>query len=463
MIDFLDSYRLWADTHVFFDAPPQVRTSQEPLPEQASRWCDRLTHDTPNGLLLTRNSLFDVVRPGRVVPLLHVTHAMERISDQGALYPSGGCMVGCLYGTPLTPVDDGYRMHNLGEYVLCREAPEFVKRIGGAAGQPTPLVIEVTIPPDAYHGLAGIDYLRLGEIHLQIFLHLEYLLSCQERNRLRETIVRRIKNSTPFLRLCTQMVRDGSVVGPEMFFRLLDQAIPRLPILGYLYFEAVAEYVMLHSTTTQTRLLMDRGELNNWLYKRILFTGFPEMAGGFDLSKFRPSQPDLARLLADADPTLDTTHAMSYLAERLTFLVNARLFGSPLVPEVWHHTRWEFDELRQRVGPLMGHLIHRELRTFGRYPDFYFYYDQYKALQAWNYWNHMDIVTPFNGTIPKGEIGVNPAYPDLRYRILSAELDDRHLLRPVEELELTIVPRLVDIKYTLMRNNKWDSEMGRVS
>ena len=214
---------------------------------------------------------------------------------------------------------------------------------------------------------------------------------------------------------------------------------------------------MLHSTSEHTRQLADLGEFNNWLYKEMLFLSFPNMAGRFDLAQFRPSPRKLESLLTQIDSTIDLVRARSYLAERISYFVAARLFTPGQVPEAWHHTRWEFDTLAAQFGPLLGHLIHRELRTFGRYPDFYFYFDQHKALQAWNYWNHMDIVTPFNGTIPKGEIGINPAYPELSYRIWRAEHDGEHHVHPVEELHLTVAPRLVDIKYTLMRNNQWST------
>ncbi|PJN41378.1 hypothetical protein CG747_06155 [Streptomyces sp. CB02959] len=36
-----------------------------------------------------------------------------------------------------------------------------------------------------------------------------------------------------------------------------------------------------------------------------------------------------------------------------------------------------------------------------------------------------------------------------------AEQDNAGHLHPAEQLALTIAPRLVDIKYTLMRNNQW--------
>lgn len=457
-MDFLDTYQEWADAHVFFDAalipspPPDPR---DPLAEQTAAWETRLAEDTPNGHLLRANALFDALSGETTLHLLHVTHALEQISEHGMLYPSGGCLVGAIYCAPLTAVGDGFRMHNLGEYVLRREAPAFIAKTGAAGRTPTPLIFEVRLPAQAYRGLAGVDYLRLGAIHLQIYSRLEYLLSKAERHQLREAVVSRTKNSAAFLALAAAVAYEGARVRPESFLRLLDEAIPRLPILGYLYFEALAEYLMLHSTAPHTTRLADLGEFNNWLYKEMLFASFPRMAGKFDLATFRPPPEDLDTFLARIDKTIDPVHARSYLTERISHLVAARLFTPGQVPGAWHRTRWEFDSLAARVGPLLGHLIHRELRTFGRYPDFYFYYDQHKALQAWNYWNHMDIVVPFNGTFPKGEVGINPAYPDLRYRVWRAEQDASGHLHRAEELGLTIAPRLVDIKYTLMRNNQW--------
>ncbi|BAU83537.1 hypothetical protein SLA_2614 [Streptomyces laurentii] len=455
-MDFLDAYEQWADAHAFFgtDLIPSPADDEDPLADQTAAWEERLA-DTPNGRLLRENAMFRALGTDGKIHLLHVTHALEQISENGTLYPSGGCLVGSVYCAPLTATEQGFRMHNLGEYILTKEAPAFVAKAGAPKREPTPLIFEIALPPQAYRGLAGVDYLRLGAIHLQIYSRLEYLLSKTERHQLRETIVSRIKNSASFLALAAAVARQSATVKPDSFLRLLDETIPRLPILGYVYFEALAEYLMLHSITRDTRERAEHGEFNNWLYKDMLFASFPEMAGKFDLAKFRPSPTGLDTLLARIDPGIDTHHARGYLTDRISHLVAARLFTPGRGPGAWHRTRWEFDSLSAQLGPLLGHLIHRELRTFGRYPDFYFYFDQHKALQAWNYWNHMDIVTPFNGTIPKGEIGINPAYPDLVYRVWRAEQDDAGRLHPSEELELTIAPRLVDIKYTLMRNNQW--------
>ena len=69
----------------------------------------------------------------------------------------------------------------------------------------------------------------------------------------------------------------------------------------------------------------------------------------------------------------------------------------------------------------------------------------------------MGIAVPFNGVFPKGEVGLNPANPELAVRSFRCQVrsgEDGLYAEPVEELDLRFVPRLVDLKYTLMRNKK---------
>ncbi|MEV4561254.1 hypothetical protein AB0K51_30290, partial [Kitasatospora sp. NPDC049285] len=322
-MDFLNSYELWADAHAFFGASlvPTLPNTDDPLGVQKAAWTDRLALGTPNGHLLRRNALFDALASGGKLHLLHVTHALEKISQDGVLYPSGGCLVGSIYCAPLTATNCGFRPHNLGSYVLTREAPAFLAKIGQPDHAPTPLIFELNLPPQAYSGLAGVDYLRLGSIHLAIYTHLEYLLSKAERHQLRETVVSRVKNSTAFLALAAAIAYQGATVEPADFLRQLDATIPRLPILGYLFFEALSEYVMLHSTSSRTRRLAELGEFNNWLYKEMLFA-VPGMIGRFDLAKFHV--PDLADMLQNVDRTLDPNAAAAYLTDRISHLVAAR-------------------------------------------------------------------------------------------------------------------------------------------
>ncbi|BBA99011.1 hypothetical protein RVR_5460 [Actinacidiphila reveromycinica] len=451
-----DLYDMWADAHVSYSSPvgPGVAGRSDPLAEQTEAWRIRLTQEAPNGGLLADNAMFEALRGGDTLHLLHVTSSFDRIAQNGTLRPSGGCLVGSLYCAPLTLTPDGLRMHNLAEYVLTTEVPASVARSSLPGRPTTPLVLEVTVPRRGHRGLTGIDYLRLGSIHLRNYRDLENLLGPKERCELREAVVSRVRNSTDFLSLATSIALNPDPTEHAAFPRLLSETIPRIPVLGYVYFEALSEYLMLYSRSHHTRQLAGLGEFNNWLYKRVLFEGFPGTAGHFDLARFRPSFALLEQLLGQIDPTIDSAHARAHLTTRISYLVATRFLGPAWSIDHWHRARWDFDHAAESFGPLLGHLIHRELRRFRRYPDFYHFFDEYKAVQAWNYWNHMDISLPFNGTMPKGEIGINPAYPDLGYRVWRAELGDDGLLHPVEEVALRLTPRLIDTRHTLMRDRR---------
>ncbi|THA31750.1 hypothetical protein E6R18_15555 [Streptomyces sp. A1277] len=452
----LDLHGMWADAHVSYSAPagPGAAHRSGPLAEQAAAWNARLAETAPQGALLTDNAMFASLRGGNTQHLLHVTHSFDRIVRDGTLRPSGGCLVGSLYCAPLAPTSGGLRMHNLAEYVLTREAPASLARSPFSGRITTPLVLEITTPRHGYRGLAGIDYLRLGSIHLRNYRELENLLGPTERCELREAVVSRVKNSADFLGLAATIAHRPEPAEHEAFPRLLSETIPRLPVLGYVYFEALSEYLMLYSRSPHTQRLAEQGEFNNWLYKKVLFEGFPGTAGHFDLARFRPGFALLEQILDQVDPSIEAAHARAHLTARISHLATARFLGPERSAEPWHRIRWDFDHVAEVFGPLLGHLIHRELRRFHRYPDFYHFFDAYKAVQAWNYWNHMDIALPFNGTMPKGEIGVNPAYSELDYRVWRAELGDDGLLHPVQEVPLRLTPRLVDTQHTLMRDSR---------
>jgi hypothetical protein len=50
------------------------------------------------------------------------------------------------------------------------------------------------------------------------------------------------------------------------------------------------------------------------------------------------------------------------------------------------------------------------MRFLERYLQLYLAFEQGEALQAWNCWSENGIATPFNDSLPKGEIGVNPPF-----------------------------------------------------
>jgi len=149
------------------------------------------------------------------------------------------------------------------------------------------------------------------------------------------------------------------------------------------------------------------------------------------------------------------------LSKRFYYLIHSYFYNPDSDVNIrkifWRNIEWNFDYLQRQLTPLLGHVIHRFLRNMHRYPNFYFYFDQYKALQVWNYWNQASVVLPYNAVLPKGEIGINPANPYIKYRIFSArywEENDYFYITPEKELPLVIEPRLVEFDMFFMRKKR---------
>lgn len=448
----------WSEAHVFyniFSHKPGADAPYDSLHEY--EWRRKMLTHAPNGELLLDNSFFKTLQSNSKLFFLHTTPNLGSIMEQGAIYPSGGCLIGGVYATPLFPESGKFRLHNLGKYIYEQEAPQaiYLQKNGNRLEC---LIIEVSPPRDGHTNLIGIDYTRMGRIHMDIYRELEYLLSLDERVKIYNILMNRIKKSIGYLNLVHNTYFYNSGVNTEEFFKLFLAAINHLPILGYFYFEVVSEYLMLFQTSPAASRAKAEGEFYNVAYKDLMFNLFPKLLEGKALSIFAAKPRDLIAYIQRKNlmDNFDKQVFLDYLAKRLIFLTNARLLNSNnrQTPINWLAIKWDFEHLALVAPGLLGHLIHRELRNFRRYPDFYFYFDQVKALQIWNYWNHMDIAIPFNGYIPKGETGINPAYPNLRYKIYQAKYKrgNSHSWVEVEkELSVKLIPRLVDLKFSLLR------------
>lgn len=455
----------WAGTHVFYNMylyKPLEYASKSDKEEYL--WRKKLVSESPNGRLLTQNSFFETLKKSNKIYLAHVTYNLEEILTNKKIFSSGGCLTGSIYSVPVILDHGKLRIHNLGVYVVEVEAPLMVQNKNGKK-QPDLLLFEVKIDKDDHHNLIGIDYLRMGEIHYSIYKQLEYLLSFKERFDLYQTVVSKIKQSLDYLSLCSRFTSFGNL-DSDYFLDSFVNSASSLSILGYLYFEVISEYLMLFQDNDEARKYSQIGELYNPTYKELMYALHPKLKQNFKLSSFQPPITSLVTYLDQSRvfTKFDSKHFKNWIAKRLLYLTKARLLGNAKDRINWCEFYWDFDNLAKYARPLLGHLIHRELRNFGRYPSFYFYFDQTKALQEWNYWNHMDIEIPFNGVIPKGEVGINPALPDLTYKVYKAKYfsgdSGFRYVEPVEELNVSIEPRLVDLHCSGMHSKQEQIKRG---
>lgn len=422
----------WDHAHTDYSPRRHPRPAPRGLAENEATWRSRL-EETPNGWLLGAGSLLETLASGRPIYLMHTTTYLEAIRASRQLYQAAGCLVGALYCAPLTGEAAGLRPHNLGAWLL--ETKTDTRTV----------VFEVI--PNGPVTAKGVDYLRLGDVHLRTYLAHRAFLTAAEDDQLRDAVVGRVRRVTRFLDIL--LAGACTVYLPEVpFLDQLAAAVPVVPFLGYLYFEVVAEYLMLHSTSPQTKTCAQAGEMNNRLYKQLAFAAVDTMGHLFDLALFRPDHDRLQHLIGQIEPGL-VTGVADYTRRRLPHLFTCvALAPSQDATTVTFHDV-TFDDLVQAAPGLLGQMIFRQLRTSPRYPQLFPIFEQAKATGASAYWNSHGIPTPFNGVIPKGEIGLNLAWPT-GARAWVAERCERGLLHPTEELEVTFVPRLADLRETAL-------------
>lgn len=435
----------WEDAHTDY-AEPAHRAAPAGLAATESDWRDHVEQDTPNGWLLRGNAMVQRLTSGRPIHLMHTTVALDAIRSTGQLHASSGCLVAALYCAPLTQEAAGLRPHNLGSYLL--ETKKHTQT----------LVLEII--PDAPVPPKGVDYLRLGGIHLRTYQEHRSFLTPAEDSRLRRSVLQQVQATASFFDLLLVLATSRCV--PEAdFIDQLAAAIPEFPFLGYLYFEVLSEYLMLHSASPETKSLAETGELNNRLYKRLAFRAVSGMERLFDLSCFRPGHDTLHQIIGSIEPTL-APQVAGYVQSRLSHLFAALALAPDQDATSFSFQGTDFDVLAAAAPGLLGQALFRRLRVTERYPQLYHCFEQAKALEVWDYWNTEGIATPFNGFLPKGEIGINPAYPRATCGVWTAETCERGLLHPVERVEAVPVARLADLSQTAMRRDGTGRAVGHL-
>ncbi len=415
----------WEHVHTDY-ARPAHRPAPASLAESEGDWRRYLEGDTSNGWLIQHSAMAEALASGRPMYLLHTTKDIAAIRTSGELHVSTGCLVGTLYCSPLVPQREGMRPHNLGAYLM-QTKPDT-----------TPMIFEVI--PNAPIPTKGVDYLHLGAIHLRTYLRYRSFLTRAENDQLDHAVLTGLGSAAGFLDMALRNAVGRTTAAPE-FIDQLAAAVPAVPFLGYLYFEVLSEYLMLHSTTPETKGYAQAGELNNWLYKRLAFAAVDGMHRLFDLARFHPPHQQLVQLIASVEPAL-APGAAEYVRRRLSHLF-ARIALHPSQDAATVTFQGlDLSALRCVAPGLIGQMIFREIRYMPRYRQLYHCFEKAKALEAWDYWNHEGIPTPFNGILPKGEIGIHPVYPRSAVRAWTAKQDSRGFLHPAEEITAVLTPHL---------------------
>lgn len=448
----------WSEAHIFYNSWLDKLTSKDDIfldLENSRR--EHITRETPNGKLFTDNKFFKQLQEKDFF-LAHITPNIHNILKDNLIYPSGGCLVGSVYCVPANKDGERFYLHNLGSYIYKKEIPRITNI------KPQILLVKVTFSESCCNRLIGVDYLHLGGIHFDLYKELEYLLSNKERYNIEKHCIETIQRLLPLLSFVQNkfLNKSGEI---DLFFKLFYEQIGRNPVLAYMLFETFCEFVTLYQNNKRADKWAKKGEIYTWDFKDSVF----ELGerSYFDLRSFHPSLEKIFEYLKNKESikSLNYNELKKFFFDKLTILLFTK-FWNKIIIDDWRTLTLDFKNLDIYFGPLLGHIIHRELRNFGRYPNFYYYFDQLKALSIWNYWNYLNIAIPFNGLIPKGEIGINPAFPNLKTEVYKTEIiqsddDDLYLILK-DKVKIDFVPRLVDLRFTILRNKDHEQRCNNI-
>lgn len=416
-------------------------------------WQYYLVYGTPNGDLFKHNTLFSSIKMQKGLTLIHCTMNYQKIIETGVIYPSGGCLGASIYCVPLRY--DG-RIHNLTKFILEYELPGFIQNNPRLTTEVKTLAIHIESENFIHSNEEsnGIDYLLMGNLQKNIYDKFKESLNIDKSifTNLEKDVIKQIKSAQKFLNLCTLYKLDE--VSDGLFIDSFEKAIISLPFLGYLYFEVLVEYISLFQNDEYSLELKEQGELNNFNYKKMVFDLSPNLFQSFRLIDFRPNIQDIISYLKRKSKNNEIfTHFLEdqfvdFFKWRFANYVRYKLMNSNILDD-----QFEAETLKETNSSLFGHLIHREIRMNKKLNEYSKFYDEERANIIWGVWNKDDIVFPYNSITPKGEVGINPGYENLDYKVYDAKIDQMsgyvHLKK---ELNIKLGFKLIESNIAIMRS-----------
>lgn len=408
-------------------------------------WQEYFRNKTPNGFLLHKNSLLSSVSKNQELTLVHITPNISKIEKCGALYPSGGALGACVYGVPLRA--DG-KLHNLSKYIYEDELPKtlYKRNIKGKVQ-----ILAIKIDKQLLRGfskkITKIDYLSLGEFRMGAYNGCikKDLITGREQKRLEALVEQGFISSYNLFTLCIDTVvlkRCHFGEFEELFMETLNSTRP----LRAVYFETLLEYVILFQNDKKSISYAQIGEVYNGNFKRMIYHLCPELYLNFKLTLFSPKMTEVKKYLSNmAQNKTGVVNFSPYHFERFMILRIAQQIRSKILNFQDKLAGLTFDSINKTHPSFSGHIIHRNINNVHQF-------ESEMAILLWGNWNSDKILLPIYSMIPKGEIGLNPAYNNLKYDIHEAKLHestDKLILG--RKLDVLIVPSIINPTQGIMR------------
>lgn len=407
-------------------------------------WQKYFINKTPMGSLIKSNSTLESIKQNKGLRLIHVTSSLPEIEKNGVIYGSGGALGACIYGVPLRM--DG-RLHNFTELLFKYELPNSLK--AKKINKPINL-LEIYLPQENFKEVnlvtSGIDYVKLGILRINAFNNLlrKYIIPKDEEVTLKNAVVKKFNETRTFLELCAHYDIDS--VDNVTYFILLKRALDTVTHLRAIYFEVVSEYVLLFQNDKFAHQHLSIGELYHWNHKKMIFDLCPILNEKFKLTYFNPQFKNVCFYLKEKSKencliaSFSKEHFYKFLKWRISQYIRLKILdGNPLPTGKIY-----FEDIIDYNPSFAGHLIHREIHEI-------YSYEKEIARTLWQYWKKNNIICLSNGILPKGEMGINPAYPNLGYQIFEGTIDKNNTFKRKRELKVEIIPELINPVFGVLR------------
>ena len=393
-----------------------------------------------------------------VLYLGHLTTNLDKIIESALVYPSAGCLIGSPYCFPVYKEGNKFKLHNLGNYIYQEEIPASISAKNLPKTKAEMILFEIKDHKNFINAVTGVNYLSLGNFHKEAYEDLSFLLTKKEKDSLEKKFVDSLNHSIMIFDLIKKYL--GGEIADSDFIDKLSESIPSTLFMGYLLFESFVLFITHNSCDERSLSCLKDGEIPNEAYKKFCFSLKNSLHENFSLSYFNPKTKEISKtytkLIGQKIIAFDYQKMIQGVSKLFCKLVQMHA-----IPEnkLWDNSdiyNLKYHDLQQKYSKVFGHTIHRELRNFERYEDFYFYFDQIKALQTWNLWNKTGVAIPYNSIIKKGEVGLNPALPDIKLNSYTTRLktEGQTTYAKIEnKINLKLKPRLNSFKNNFMRNN----------
>jgi hypothetical protein len=184
----------------------------------------------------------------------------------------------------------------------------------------------------------------------------------------------------------------------------------------------------------------------------MVFELCPDLFNNFKLTSFRPKIKEITKYFSSKSQHgivfehFSESQFLDFFKWRFSQYIRYKLLEREHLPDILN-----FDTLKNQCPSILGQVLPIEIALDPDLNHFTLPYFELKADVMWKHWKNEQILMPYNSILPKGEVGINPLFENLKYKIFKAEFDNKSgKVRLVRELNVKLSSSLMNPRKSIM-------------